>query len=266
MADTNPWMADPLSGGGGAGISGPGGTNPTAKKKKKAANPYRVDPRGGGGGADITGPGGENPYAKPKKSPAPVIPPKTSPQSFYHGWQNAEDPTKQWGVWGPLTAGSGGTGGRGGSAFNFLHALPPEQKRAVFGWIGKNYDPASGQGGNIGAAQELLKKGDYQGFLKMVGAQGAGPTYPGQVDTPQRYISGPGGENPNSPPYQVNTPQRYISGPGGINPAYGQFGVGGGGGMNAPINGPQFSMDPTAGGGAAPINKNTNPYLNAFRW
>jgi len=252
MANDNPWMTDPLSGGGGAGISGPGGTNPTAKKKKK--NPYKTDPLGGGGAANISGPGGENPYS-PKSAPGKRD--ITGPGSIYHGWNTpgAKEGSKQWGVWGPLTGGAGGTGGKGGAAWTFLNQLAPAQKQAAFGWLGKNYTPGGGQTGNIAAAQELLKKGDYAGFLKLVGAGGG-------VGVGQ----GGGGAAP-------------ISGPGGINPAYGGFGIGGGGGMNAPmsgplpmgygggqapISGPQFSMDPNSGGAAAPIN--SNPYLNAFRW
>lgn len=258
MANDNPWMSDPASGGGAAGISGPGGANPAAKKKKK--NPYKADPSAGGMGAGISGPGGENPYA-PKTAPGKRD--ITGPGSIYHGWNTpgAAEGAKQWGVWGPLTGGAGGTGGKGGSAFNYLTSLDPSQKQAVFGWLGKNYNPAQGQTGNIAAAQELLKKGDFAGFLKLVGAGGGASV--GQ---------GGGGNSP-------------ISGPGGINPAYGQFGMGGGGGMNAPINGPlpgygmgyggggqapmngpQFSMDPNSGGMAAPVNKAANPYLNAFRW
>jgi len=194
----NPWTMDPNSGGGAAGISGPGGINKAAKKKAV---------KGGGGTA-----------------------PKTGPGSVYHGWNTPGAPEggKQWGVWGPLTGGAGGTGGKGGSAWSFLNTLDPSQKQSVFGWLGKNYNPASGQTGGIANAQSLLKSGNYADFLKMVGAGGGGTANPWAAG------GGGGGTAPRtSPLYQDpgagggNVP---LSGP--------AFGIGGGGGMNAPMSGP----------------------------
>ncbi len=199
----NPWMMDPKAGGGAAGISGPGGVNPAAKKKKPAPAV-----KGGGGGA-----------------------PKTGPGAVYHGWKVPEGVPnktgKDWGTWGPLTAGAGGTGGYGGSAWNFLHNLPSEQKGSVFGWLGKNYNPAQGQGGNIGAAQALLKSGDYAGFLKMVGAGGGG-------GNPWAAGGGGGGVAPRTSPLYADP-----MGGGGNAPLTSPvWGMGGGGGANAPLNGP----------------------------
>ncbi len=197
----NPWAADPYAGGGAAGISGPGGTNPAATKKKK------------------------------KVAPATPNRPTTGPGAVYHGWKVPEGVPnktgKDWGTWGPLTAGAGGTGGYGGSAWNFLHGLDPSQKGSVFGWLGKNYNPAQGQGGNIGAAQALLKSGDYAGFLKMVGAGGGG-------GNPWAAGEGGGGTAPRTSPLYTDP-----AGGGGNAPLTSPvWGAGGSGGANAPMSGP----------------------------
>ncbi len=196
---SNPWVANPFSGP--ENISGPGGENPMAPKKKKKVVP--VSP------------------STPKKQ-------ITGPGAVYHGWKVPEGVPnktgKDWGTWGPLTAGAGGTGGYGGSAWNFLHNLPSDQKGSVFGWLGKNYNPAQGQGGNIGAAQALLKSGDYAGFLKMVGAGGGGGENPWKSQPAPGIgdINGPGGINP-ALRLQTNPfgdPRQNINGPGGMDPKY----------------------------------------------
>lgn len=248
MAQKNLWSIDPKAGGGAAPIQGPGGTNPAAKKKTAKT--------GGGGGAA----------------------PRTNPATMYHGWTNAEDPSKQWGVWGPLTAGAGGTGGYGGSAWQFLHGLDPSQKQSVFGWLGKNYNPAQGQTGNIAQAQNLLKSGNYADFLKMVGAGG------GQAN-PWAAGGGGGGTAPITSPIYSNPGAgggaADISGP---IPKFGLPGVsepGTTGGWDALLSGPggtapkyrglpEFPQDTTSGNSyfgnllRRALAKKNQPYFGTY--